>query len=476
MVPTPVASAEGEVAPEAGASPGASPTLAGEEELILIAKIRARFADEFAERERTGRLFPAFFGDSALLRVLRQHRQDVTKACEWFENFLVEFRDFDGDRIVPTLADLLERIQSEGRSIQSSDIPGHSAIKEMCTVLYTADERTAAGDPVSYIPVAELNKAGIVQAGFEHYERFVIHGWVLRALELEDLTRREGRLCWLFNVIDVHGCGLSHLACREFDKQAERMMLRLERLVPDLTGENWVVNAPWFVYKLFPWAKKVLRTKVDNWFLSGQEPDPELLRHLSAEQLARLQSTRRAGTAEAADSGDLSIGRGKLLERVVQVAPGQCVSWRFQVALGSASLRPPELDFCVVAIWDDEAAEAGANGAAAVAAASAARRRGGGGGVQLEDSGLVDLVGSNSDDEDDEQGARLPEHTVVESVRFKANEGEISGHYVAPKAGVLSLRWDNSFSWLRAKALRLDIDEGAITADTAEAKEEAAPE
>jgi len=73
---------------------------------------------------------------------------------------------------------------------------------------------------------------------------------------------------------------------------------------------------------------------------------------------------------------------------------------------------------------------------------------------------LVDLVGEEEEEEDDDW-AHLPEHTVVETARYSASQGEVAGHCIAAKAGVLSLRWSNSFGWLRAKALRLELNEGA---------------
>eukprot|EP00913_Durusdinium_trenchii_P014943 g14017.t1 len=170
------------------------------------------------------------------------------------------------------------------------------------------------------------------------------------------MSRRQERLCRVVNVIDVTGCTLSKVICKEFDQRAEKMMQRLEKLVPDLTAGNWVINAPWIMQKIFPWAKRALKIKVDNWFLCNGdgEQDPSLLSVVEVSQLRELREFRYRvkEESEKCDANMHYIGRGQVLEKAMEVRSGQRVCWKFLVMAGGILLPPPEIQFSVVGIWD----------------------------------------------------------------------------------------------------------------------------
>ncbi|CAE7632140.1 unnamed protein product, partial [Symbiodinium sp. CCMP2456] len=310
----------------------------------------------------------------------------------------------------------------------------------------------------------ELNKHQIIARGlFDRYELVVLHGWLFRAVELDRMSRQQGRLCRVVNVIDASGCTLSKVICRDFDRRAEKMMQRLEKLVPDLTAGNWVINAPWIMQKIFPWAKKTLKIKVDNWFLcqGNGEQDEDLLSLVTVETLRELGAFRQKAKEENDQrSADFHyIKRGSVLEHAVEVQRGQRVSWKFIVLPGGPMLPPPEVDFGVVAVWDvpdDSAAMPSRPSAPAPVRGTTARQERTG--MVVEDGSAVDLVSSEADEVDDYQG--LQEEVLRAFKRWGTVDLENSGTVTAQKSGMVVLRWSNEFNLIRAKRVQFEVVSG----------------
>eukprot|EP00931_Biecheleriopsis_adriatica_P050347 TRINITY_DN29141_c0_g2_i1.p1 TRINITY_DN29141_c0_g2~~TRINITY_DN29141_c0_g2_i1.p1 ORF type:complete len:459 (-),score=94.86 TRINITY_DN29141_c0_g2_i1:57-1256(-) len=389
---------------------------------------------------------------------------DLEKACDWFQNFLIEFEELRGDDMMVDLQVRFQKILSEGRRVRASDIPGHTNIQDYCAMLYTAERPTLDGDPVCYVAMKSMDKKSIAEKAWKSYRDFVIHGLFMRALELDNLSRHQGRLCLLTTVIDVAGCGFSHLVCKEFDRRAEDLMLRLKRLLPDLTGGNWILNAPRFVHKLFPWVKRVLRLKLANWFLcSGnglheeallESVDPVLLAEFEAERKAREVCDGETG------SGWQYIGSGGVFERVVPVTAGQRITWSFAILPGARSLPQAELDFGVAAIWEIPEDALGKR-------SPHSTHRDGTDLVFDKDGRLTECAELFTDVHEDDAQSFLPEQEVVERARYGAVDGEVTGECIAAKTGMLVLRWSNAFNWVRAKALRYTVDEDSASATCA---------
>ncbi|CAE6913985.1 unnamed protein product [Symbiodinium natans] len=451
--------------------PLTSDALPGADELELIERLRERFATVFAEREKRGQLYPALFGNLALTRILRQNKADFEASVLWVEKFLDIFAELHGDDVMPDLIARLDAIQREGRLVTTDDLPGHNEIKNYSSLIYNAEQLTKTGDPLSYFPLGELNKHQLIARGlFESYERVVLHGWLFRAIELDRMSREQGRLCRVVNIIDASGCTLSKVICRDFDRRAEKMMQRLEKLVPDLTAGNWVINAPWVMQKIFPWAKKVLKIKVDNWFLcqGNGEQDEDLLTLVSVETLRELGAFRAKAKEENDQrSADFHyITRGTVLEHAVEVKSGQRVSWKFVVLPGVPMLPPPEIDFGVVGVWDvpeDAAAPPRECPSAPPPRRSARPERTG---MVVEDGSAVDLVTGDPDEVDDYQG--LQEEVLHDFQRWGTVDLENVGAVTAPKAGIVVLRWSNEFNLIRAKRVQFEVscDDGQAPAET----------
>ena len=222
-----------------------------------------------------GQLYDALFGDLAFTRILRQSKLDVEACCAWVRSFFDTFQELHGDEVLPEMLAKMEKVEKEERMLRSDDLDEYHGLHGLVSLIYNAERLTKTGDALSFYPLAELHKHKIMARGaFQRYERFVLHGWLLRAIELDRMSRKQRRLCRVVNVIDVTGCTFSKLICKEFDQRAEKMMQKLEKLVPDLTAGNWVINAPWIMQKIFPWAKRTLKIKVGGYemrVLGGEE-------------------------------------------------------------------------------------------------------------------------------------------------------------------------------------------------------------
>ena len=249
--------------------------------------------------------------------------------------------------------------------------------------------------------------------------------------------------------------------CKEFDQRAEKMMQRLEKLVPDLTAGNWVINAPWIMQKIFPWAKRALKIKVDNWFLCNGdgEQDPSLLSVVEVSQLRELREFRYRVKEESkkCDANMHYIGRGQVLEKAMEVRSGQRVCWKFLVMAGGILLPPPEIQFSVVGIWDlddeDEVEEVlrrkpGARSGQGTAKPAVKPA------MVVEDGGALDLVREESDDSE-YQG--LQEDILRDLDFWKSLDGENSGEVLSPKSGLIVLRWSNEFNMIRPKRIQFEV-------------------
>lgn len=297
---------------------------------------------------------------------------------------------------------------------------------------------------------------------FQRYERFVLHGWLLRAIELDRMSRKQQRLCRVVNIIDVTGCTLSKVICKAFDQRAEKMMQRLEKLVPDLTAGNWVINAPWIMQKIFPWAKRTLKIKVDNWFLCNGdgEQDPDLLTLVDVAQLRELGAFRYKAKEEneQLDADFHYIKRGQVLEKALEVQSGNRVWWKFVVLPGGLLLPPPEVQFGVVGVWDipDEAPVSSESSSRARCRPKREAAQERPSAMIVEDGGTLDLVtGDFEDDDSDYEGLR--EEELRHFSLWKAVDGEHQGEVFVPKSGLVVLRWSNEFNILRGKRIQFEV-------------------
>ncbi|CAE8637584.1 unnamed protein product [Polarella glacialis] len=411
------------------------------EELELIGLLRTRFQEEFESRSRDGRDFPAFFGDLALTRVLRECSGDLEKACQWFSQFLLTMVEIRGDELVASLTGKLDAAESAGRRVDVSDLEHYEVFKDHVSFIFTADQFATSGDPVTYLPACDLDKRAIIQSGeWQKYERFVISMGLMRAIELDRLSRKEGRLARALMILDLYGCTLSSLSCGEYDRAYEKTVQHLQKLAVQVTGDIWVLNTPWFGHRIFAVLKRTLPKLGSIFVVSGNgSSEAALVRQVGVAQLAEFETSRRR--APKLIVGELRgerveqlVRQGSTFEQSVAVKPGQAVTWAFLVAPGGFALPPPDVEFSVAAIWEDFGQEKQVP-------------------EQVPDDCPVMAweLGLETGAED------VTEEVVVGAAKISSLDGETSGRFLAPKAGVVVLRWSNGHNILRSKALHFKV-------------------
>ena len=199
---------------------------------------------------------------------------------------------------------------------------------------------------------------------------------------------------------------------------------------------------------------------MDNWYLCHGEQDADLLSVVDVTQLRELRDFRcwAKEENEKCDADVHLIRRGQVMEKAIEVDAGQRVWWKFVLVPGSFLLPPPEIQFGVVGIWDipQEAPkpQEGSTRAAPQARKNYVRE------VEqpsmvVEDGGALDLV-REVDCTDDSEYTGLQEEQLLDFDIWKMLDGESTGEVVAPKPGLVILRWSNEFNMLRAKRIQYE--------------------
>lgn len=250
----------------------------------------------------------------------------------------------------------------------------------------------------------------------------------MNMLELDQMSREEGRIVRKACVFDLFGIS-GMPGYKPFDEKCQQDIWQYQpRLAPDIFGNIFVTNAPWFVVRAFSF----MRNRLSRWnivpertvnkieiYSDNGASDPVILKFVGAEQLMELYAWRPLvpgdALGEAAMSGQTSISPGHTLERVLGVAPGQHVSWRWQVQAGTMLLGSNvDIGFSVEMIVDPP-----------------------------------------------EGTLEEPKQEIVKDFEIvSVDQGEVFGEFLAPAGGMLRLIWSNEHSWLRGKDVTFSIDAG----------------
>ena len=146
-----------------------------------------------------------------------------------------------------------------------------------------------------------------------------------------------------------------------------------------------------------------------------------MLEVLSVHTLQKLLELRQSDSSGNDKEGEVKIPKGKEMEKVLLLKPGQTVKWTFDVA----------------------------------------------------DKGGIDFSVSMYKREEGSTG--MEKQTLVDTERFKVDDGEIEGDYTLDEEddsdadegkkgnnssndGMISLKWSNSFSWSRSKTINFKIE------------------
>ncbi|CAE8617263.1 unnamed protein product, partial [Polarella glacialis] len=243
---------------------------------------------------------------------------------------------------------------------------------------------------------------------------------ILRSLELDELSRSEGRIVKHDMIYDMAGChGLSEVHCPAYQEKFDKDVAPIiSSLSAETLGTIWVLNCPWFWERLFNTVKSLRTAQVPLKIMDkihvvhgAGTSDPVVLQRVGAEQLSELCAV------QLAEDGDAKAGTvvvSESFERLVAVRPGQRVSWDFEVLPGSTFLGTADVDFHAEAIWDP--------------------------------SGPQQLLPGT-----------IRRELVIQPRKVSSGDGVQKGSFDPISSGILVLTWGNSHSWFRSKSLRFSI-------------------
>mmetsp|Transcript_44991 Transcript_44991/g.101241 ORF Transcript_44991/g.101241 Transcript_44991/m.101241 type:complete len:774 (-) Transcript_44991:75-2396(-) len=418
-----------------------SDTLPTNEEKELIAKLRHRFQDEFKRREDEGRAWSCFFGDIALTRVLRGNDGFLVPATQWFERFLKAYEKYKVDELVVEMTKKLD--EGGGEFGHVSMLPYHDEIKECFRYTFTAPRLSPNGDLVSYMPLGDFDRAGVAKKiNWSHWVRHVHGTAVLRCIELDRQSQRQGRMVRFMTIMDVEGSGIGITGMPSVPEFDVRHKLEAEPFAADIAAEilaaNYVVSAPWLTVKAFTWFRALVPEKMTKkmHMLEGDGLwDPEFMELAGGQaQAQQLYSTKVGLVAGSVDksSGVQDIAAGGIFHKSRDVHAGQRVKWRFTVQQGSADslLGVSYLEFSVSASWFPDFK------------------------LPTEGNNVQDDMRSQSDPKD----STSPTLEDLEPPEKVYSGRQISGSYDSTRSGVVSLRWSNAHSRMRAKSIDFSVE------------------
>lgn len=399
--------------------------LATDEEQKLIDRLRCEFKSEFEQREAEGRAWPFLFGDIALTRILRGNCGSFKAAKKWFSRFLEKMNEHGVDNMIP---DVIETFNENGSKFTKlSQLPGFDAIKPYFRATPCAVRSTPSGDPISYIPLVDLDRQGILDnVNWEQWVKFMRCMVLIRAMHVDHQTRLQGRLVRLVNLWDLNGFTLTSLKMPAFNQRHQNDVSKfMQSITIEVLGPQYVLNAPWILYKTINLFFNFLPVEFTNKFTVfntdglGETNFVEVVGGKT--QLQQLLATRVGLCIGNADenSGDADIGRGVTFEKVQDVQAGQRITWTFEVVGGwDRMFGVSDVEFSVRFVSVPDTAEG-------VAAAASA-------------------------DDDSEK--------VVRPLMVAAGDGEVNGSYLATSDGFVMLQWSNEHSTYRRKSIKYNFE------------------
>eukprot|EP00747_Dinoflagellata_sp_TGD_P051232 gnl/TRDRNA2_/TRDRNA2_147223_c0_seq1.p1 gnl/TRDRNA2_/TRDRNA2_147223_c0~~gnl/TRDRNA2_/TRDRNA2_147223_c0_seq1.p1 ORF type:complete len:721 (+),score=105.47 gnl/TRDRNA2_/TRDRNA2_147223_c0_seq1:14-2176(+) len=226
------------------------------EEKDLIAQLRARFAEELTKREAEDRAYPCFFGDVFLLRVLKAVDSDLGSAIAWFEKFLIHFAMYSLDDVVQRISEKVEKAGPDCENMFALS-PYYNEFKHLNSFVPSAPKLSPSGDIICYMPMADVDKQGILHKDWDHYVEYVRGILVIRCVQLDQLSRRQKRLVRHSIVADLEGCTINSLSNETFDKAFGRDVGQfMEHCTAELVDVTYVINPPWAIsafWSSFSW-------------------------------------------------------------------------------------------------------------------------------------------------------------------------------------------------------------------------------
>jgi len=318
---------------------------------------------------------------------------------------------------------------------QNEDIPGYEEAKEFITIVHNGDP-TPAGDCVTYTAVIDMRGGLLLEkdkvSEFQYYQ---LCSDFMRMIELEALSRKQGRIVKMVAIIDMWKCGFNTQS-DEFVKAQQEFDRSLMQLKPlHLVKHIITINLPWYLLKIAnrftPPDQDGIKSFGDNWaedaFLAELVPPAKLKQY----------TMKRVGPEEVetvTKDGSTFIPGGGVLEKIVEVSAGQKVSWTWSLNEGAMLTTSPTLQFRVDALWLPAEGTEGES---------------------------KDEKSEEKTEGDESEAKDKSDTVIVEPKMYQAKDGEQTGEVTAKKDGFIIIVFSNAHSWMRNKYVHFKINEGS---------------
>jgi len=333
-----------------------------EQEQELIDLLRQRFKDEFEKRKQEGRDYPAFFGNLALLRVVRGNNGCLGPAVQWFKRFLQRMEDGRLDTLIQELTRKLD--ESGGQFGSASMLPYYDEIKDHSKMMFSAPRLSPAGDVISYLCMGDHHRAAIIaNVPWEHWVGYAVGMALLRSIECERLSRIQNRLVRFIQIVDLEGSGVGVSGLPKVPEFDVRQSLEIEPILYEVCVDQmrftYVVNAPWLSVKAYNFWKMLVPERISRkvHLLNGDgRGDRDFVKLVGGEaQLHQLLSSRIGIVSGIVNtpSGTQEIRAGDEFQKIQEMRAGQRVNWKFSVDGGSGDgwFGASDLTFSITAFW-----------------------------------------------------------------------------------------------------------------------------
>jgi len=296
-------------------------------ELELVGQLRARFSEPLAKRDAEGLTWPCFFGDMALTRVVRGNEGSLEAAATWFERFLAKFQEYQVDDLV---VEMTKRLNESGGRGANALLSGREEVEKHFGMIYAAPKLSSKGDIVTYVPMVDINKPAIIEnISWDCFVQYMRSATILHVLDCDRLSEAQGRVVKVVMVVDLAGVSMTSLSNSKFDEVYDRDIARFqEELCAENMGNIYIVNAPWWVVKLFNLFSRFIPEKLTRkfYFVDGDgtadEDFLELIGGIAC--LQQMFSTRVGSSTDPNDvEGEHDISAGRVYERIIDAKPGQ---------------------------------------------------------------------------------------------------------------------------------------------------------
>lgn len=347
-------------------------TLASDAELEAIATVRSKLETELKALKDAGKDFPHTTGDIFFTRLIRGNNGNIDEAVEWYKNF-IQLRAKYG------LDEIHQECMKKGTKWKVSDMPNYEEIKKYMNTNFDAETMRcpgsghllwydAMGDSRTQEMLKEMPAEKILKFFHTTFER--------RTSILDELSRKEGKIIKILRVMDAEGIGF-------FQLNRQWSQFEKEHVNPVLMGTSietvqlvFLPNFPNIFLKAFEIIKLVIPPRLLARFrLLGSDymQDKEYLAEVGLKIDQELVALNRSHKTESPtglynqyDGTDQAVPAGLCMERVLDVLPGQKVSWDFTIGKGEDSnanagffskmaskFSGSEVVFSVGAMWTD---------------------------------------------------------------------------------------------------------------------------